>query len=135
MVEFLLSRLVLSKPNTCFHIQKHLEPLRIHLSSQDSRLEPSVLQFLFQMLTNPPLLFCDEPTSGVDTYMATNVIQTLKNMADRGRTVLCSIHQPSSDVFEHFHKYVTLCIILIYCVESVPTLLTNYKYMSIKRLK
>lgn len=62
----------------------------------------------FQILPNPPLFFCDEPTSGVDSYMAVSVVQTLKNMASKGKTVLCTIHQPSSEVFEKFHKSVLI---------------------------
>ena len=31
-----------------------------------------------ELLTNPPLLFCDEPTSGLDSFMAQNVVETLR---------------------------------------------------------
>ena len=62
------------------------------------------LAFASEVLTNPPLMFCDEPTSGLDSFMAENVIQTLRGMASRGKTVLCTIHQPSSQVFALFDK-------------------------------
>jgi ABC-type multidrug transport system ATPase subunit len=52
-------------------------------------------------------MFCDEPTSGLDTFMAGNVIQSLKAESSVGRTVLCTIHQPSSELFALFDKYVT----------------------------
>jgi ABC-type multidrug transport system ATPase subunit len=55
-------------------------------------------------LTNPPLLFCDEPTSGLDSFMAENIVQLLKAMADKDKTVICTIHQPSSEVFALFHQ-------------------------------
>ncbi|XP_053373342.1 protein white-like [Mercenaria mercenaria] len=61
------------------------------------------LSFASEILTNPPLLFCDEATSGLDSFMAENIVQTLKTMANKGKTVLCTIHQPSSDVFSLFH--------------------------------
>ncbi|XP_052810071.1 protein white-like isoform X2 [Mya arenaria] len=60
------------------------------------------LSFASEFLTNPPLLFCDEPTSGLDSFMAENIVQTLKGMADKGKTVVCTIHQPSSEVFALF---------------------------------
>ncbi|WAQ93839.1 WHITE-like protein [Mya arenaria] len=62
------------------------------------------LSFASEFLTNPPLLFCDEPTSGLDSFMAEKIVQTLKVMADKGKTIVCTIHQPSSEVcalFDH----------------------------------
>lgn len=53
---------------------------------------------------NPSLLFCDEPTTGLDSFMALNVMQTLKILAASGRTVICTVHQPSSELFELFDK-------------------------------
>ncbi|XP_060604434.1 protein white-like, partial [Ruditapes philippinarum] len=61
------------------------------------------LSFASEILTNPPLLFCDEPTSGLDSFMAENIVQLLKAMADKDKTVICTIHQPSSEVFALFH--------------------------------
>ncbi|XP_045170126.2 protein white-like isoform X2 [Mercenaria mercenaria] len=66
------------------------------------------LSFASEILTNPPLLFCDEPTSGLDSFMAENIVQTLKNMADKGKTVVCTIHQPSSEVFALFHHVLVM---------------------------
>lgn len=60
---------------------------------------------VIQLLTNPALLFCDEPTSGLDSYMAQNVVATLKDAAARGKTILCTIHQPSSEVYAMFDRY------------------------------
>lgn len=52
------------------------------------------------MITNPPVLFLDEPTSGLDTFTAYNVMSTLRELAHvHGRTVICTIHQPSSEIF------------------------------------
>ncbi|KAL8617477.1 hypothetical protein ACOMHN_048115, partial [Nucella lapillus] len=62
------------------------------------------LSFACEILTNPALLFCDEPTSGLDSFMAKKVVETLQEMAAQGRTVLCIIHQPSSDIFALFHR-------------------------------
>eukprot|EP00027_Filamoeba_sp_ATCC50430_P018747 CAMPEP_0168573442 /NCGR_PEP_ID=MMETSP0413-20121227/18538_1 /TAXON_ID=136452 /ORGANISM="Filamoeba nolandi, Strain NC-AS-23-1" /LENGTH=655 /DNA_ID=CAMNT_0008606695 /DNA_START=45 /DNA_END=2009 /DNA_ORIENTATION=- len=62
-----------------------------------------------QLLTNPGLLFLDEPTSGLDSTRSHNIMSTLKRLARRGdRTVVCSIHQPRSDIFELFDKILLL---------------------------
>ncbi|KAJ6300435.1 hypothetical protein OIU76_021265 [Salix suchowensis] len=52
-----------------------------------------------ETLTNPHVLFLDEPTTGLDSASAFFVIRALRNMAYDGKAVICSIHQPSSDVF------------------------------------
>ncbi|XP_057331763.1 protein scarlet-like [Microplitis mediator] len=57
-----------------------------------------------QLLTEPKILFCDEPTTGLDSYSATVVIDALKNIASKGRIVICSLHQPASGLLDHFHK-------------------------------
>ena len=51
-----------------------------------------------EMITNPCILFLDEPTSGLDTFTAYSVVSILKELAESGRTVVATIHQPSSDV-------------------------------------
>jgi ATP-binding cassette, subfamily G (WHITE), eye pigment precursor transporter len=56
-------------------------------------------------MTGPPILFCDEPTSGLDSFLAQQVIQVLKDLARRkNMTIVVTIHQPSSQVFEIFDK-------------------------------
>lgn len=49
-------------------------------------------------------MFCDEPTSGLDSFMAQNVVTVLKSLAEKGKTIICTIHQPSSEVFSMFDK-------------------------------
>ncbi|KAL2334415.1 hypothetical protein Fmac_015628 [Flemingia macrophylla] len=57
-----------------------------------------------EILMRPRLLFLDEPTSGLDSASAFFVTQTLRALARDGRTVIASIHQPSSEVFELFDR-------------------------------
>ncbi|KDP22115.1 hypothetical protein JCGZ_25946 [Jatropha curcas] len=64
--------------------------------------EKKRLSVALEILTRPRLLFLDEPTSGLDSASAFFVIQTLRNIARDGRTVISSIHQPSSEVFALF---------------------------------
>ncbi|KAF7638719.1 ABC transporter domain-containing protein [Meloidogyne graminicola] len=63
------------------------------------------LAFASEIMTGPPILFCDEPTSGLDSYLAKQVIQVLKDLARRkNMTIIVTIHQPSSQLFEMFDK-------------------------------
>jgi len=57
-----------------------------------------------EVLTNPPLLFCDEPTSGLDSFMSASVMELMREMAKQGRSVICTIHQPSSQIFAKFDR-------------------------------
>ena len=66
--------------------------------------EKKRLSFAAEIITNPRLLFVDEPKSGLDAYMAENVISALKTIASEGRTVLTTIHQPSSKVYQMFDR-------------------------------
>lgn len=54
-------------------------------------------------------MFCDEPTSGLDAFMAHNLVSMIRRMArQKGRTIICTIHQPSSDVFSLFDSLLLL---------------------------
>ncbi|VYS59100.1 unnamed protein product [Arabidopsis thaliana] len=57
-----------------------------------------------ELVANPSILFMDEPTSGLDARAAAIVMRTVRNIVDTGRTVVCTIHQPSIDIFESFDE-------------------------------
>ncbi|XP_059664188.1 ABC transporter G family member 9-like [Cornus florida] len=61
-----------------------------------------------EMLINPSLLFLDEPTSGLDSTTAHRIVSILWELANGGRTVVMTIHQPSSSLFYMFHKVLLL---------------------------
>jgi len=61
-----------------------------------------------ELITNPQITFLDEPTSGLDTGAAFNVISILQQLARLQRSVLCTIHQPSSEIFHLFDKAIFL---------------------------
>ena len=62
------------------------------------------LSFASEILTDPPILFCDEPTSGLDYFMALNIVQILKKLCSNGKTIISTIHQPSSELYSFFDK-------------------------------
>lgn len=51
------------------------------------------LAFAVELLNNPVILFCDEPTTGLDSYSAQQLVATLHELAQKGTTILCTIHQ------------------------------------------
>ncbi|KAJ8563005.1 hypothetical protein K7X08_031457 [Anisodus acutangulus] len=61
-----------------------------------------------EMLVNPSLLLLDEPTSGLDSTTAQRIVATLRWLARGGRTVITTIHQPSSRLFWMFDKIIVL---------------------------
>ncbi|KAH6812978.1 ABC-2 type transporter family protein [Perilla frutescens var. frutescens] len=64
--------------------------------------EKKRVSIALEILTRPCIMFLDEPTSGLDSAAAFFVIQSIKNLARDGRTIISSIHQPSSEVFALF---------------------------------
>jgi ABC-type multidrug transport system ATPase subunit len=62
-----------------------------------------------ELITDPSLIFLDEPTTGLDSFTATSVMATLGQLAQYGnRTVVSTIHQPNSDIFEKFDRLLLL---------------------------
>ncbi|KAL6950965.1 hypothetical protein ACO0QE_000249 [Hanseniaspora vineae] len=76
------------------------------------------LGIAIQMISNPKILFLDEPTTGLDSYSAILLLNTLKKLCKLyGTTFILSIHQPRADIFS---KYLDQLIILstgklVYC--------------------
>ncbi|XP_031375470.1 ABC transporter G family member 26 isoform X2 [Punica granatum] len=57
-----------------------------------------------EILVDPSLLLLDEPTSGLDSTSANRILQILQGLAKAGRTIITTIHQPSSRMFHMFDK-------------------------------
>jgi ABC-type multidrug transport system ATPase subunit len=56
----------------------------------------------FEMVSNPQILFLDEPTSGLDSFAAKTVMDSLRDLAFYGRTIVATIHSPSAEIFRTF---------------------------------
>ena len=61
-----------------------------------------------ELITRPQILLLDEPTSGLDALSARMICETLVRLARGGRTVISTIHQPSSQVFQLFDRLLLL---------------------------
>ncbi|XP_055836072.1 pleiotropic drug resistance protein 1-like [Solanum dulcamara] len=62
------------------------------------------LTIAVELVASPSIIFMDEPTWGMDARAAAFVMRTIRNTVDTGRTIICTIHQPSIDIFEAFDE-------------------------------
>lgn len=98
-------------------VDERIEHLVAHLGLSkilDTRLcylsggERKKVALAVQLINDPPILFCDEITTGLDSYSAAHIINTLKRVAHGGKIVICTIHQPASGVFDQFNQIILL---------------------------
>ncbi|CAG9113377.1 unnamed protein product [Plutella xylostella] len=84
------------------------------------------LSIAVELIDNPPVIFLDEPTTGLDSLTSSQCIDMLKNLARNGRTVVCTIHQPSASIYALFDQvYILaegLCIYNGSSANTVPYL-------------
>ncbi|KAL3515883.1 hypothetical protein ACH5RR_022785 [Cinchona calisaya] len=66
------------------------------------------LTIAVELVANPSIIFLDEPTTGLDARAAAIVMRIVKNVGGTGRTIVCTIHQPSIDIFEAFDELILL---------------------------
>lgn len=64
------------------------------------------LTIAVELVSSPSIIFLDEPTTGLDAQAAAIVMRTVRKVADTGRTIVCTIHQPSIEIFEAFDEVI-----------------------------
>ena len=77
------------------------------------------LTIAVELVANPSIIFMDEPTTGLDARAAAIVMRAVKNAADTGRTIVCTIHQPSIDIFEAFDEVKKILFFEHFKIKSV----------------
>ncbi|KAL3661159.1 hypothetical protein V7S43_013768 [Phytophthora oleae] len=85
-----------------------LHPIADRIIRGSSMEQMKRLTIGVEMAAQPSVLFLDEPTSGLDARSAKLIMNGVRKVADTGRTVLCTIHQPSSEVFSVFDNLLLL---------------------------
>ncbi|OMO88104.1 ABC transporter-like protein [Corchorus olitorius] len=70
--------------------------------------EKKRLSVACELIASPSVIFADEPTTGLDAFQAEKVMETLRQLAQDGHTVICSIHQPRGSVYDKFDDIVLL---------------------------
>ncbi|KAK4423480.1 ABC transporter G family member 7 [Sesamum alatum] len=70
--------------------------------------EKKRLSLACELIASPSVIFADEPTTGLDAFQAEKVMETLRQLAQDGHTVICSIHQPRGSVYVKFDDIVLL---------------------------
>ncbi|XP_042501810.1 ABC transporter G family member 7 isoform X2 [Macadamia integrifolia] len=70
--------------------------------------EKKRLSVACELIASPSVIFADEPTTGLDAFQAERVMETFRQLAEDGHTVVCSIHQPRGSVYTKFDDIVLL---------------------------
>ncbi|XP_022916467.2 ATP-binding cassette sub-family G member 1-like isoform X3 [Onthophagus taurus] len=90
-----------NKIKTCLSIVEKLN-LTSSLNTMTENLsggEKRRLSIALELISDPPIIFMDEPTSGLDEVSAKNTIDLLRSLSRDGKTIICTIHQPSNIIF------------------------------------
>jgi ABC-type multidrug transport system ATPase subunit len=86
---------------------KHLKvgsPLKKYISGGQRKR----LNIALELIREPSVLFVDEPTSGLSSMGSENVMLLLKEQALKGKLVIVNIHQPYSDIYKLFDRFLVL---------------------------
>mmetsp|Transcript_14063 Transcript_14063/g.34045 ORF Transcript_14063/g.34045 Transcript_14063/m.34045 type:complete len:381 (+) Transcript_14063:625-1767(+) len=80
-----------------------------------------------ELVTKPSMVFLDEPTSGLDSYSAVQLCNVLRKVAAAGASVLFTIHQPASEIFNAFDNIILMNKGRVMYQGSVPDVPDYFK--------
>lgn len=88
----------------------HIKELKVGdaLNKSISGGQRKRLNIALELIREPAVLFVDEPTSGLSSRDSENVIDLLKELTYKGKLIFVVIHQPSSDIYKMFDKFILL---------------------------
>ena len=75
-----------------------------------SRGERKRLSIAVELITNPSLLFLDEPTTSMDTFTAEKILQIVLKMKQKQRTIIATIHQPNTQIYHNFDQLMIMSL-------------------------
>ncbi len=73
-----------------------------------SRGEKKRLSIAIELITNPALVFMDEPTTSMDTFTAEKIIEIINKLKLKGRTIIATIHQPNTEIYRNLDQLMLL---------------------------
>ena len=73
-----------------------------------SRGERKRLSIAIELITNPSLIFMDEPTTSMDTFTAEKIVEIINRLSLKGRTIIATIHQPNSNIYKRLDRLMLL---------------------------
>ncbi|KAH8802990.1 P-loop containing nucleoside triphosphate hydrolase protein [Xylogone sp. PMI_703] len=80
-----------------------------------------------ELVTSPQLLCLDECTSGLDSHSAFSVISTLQQISRLNVAVLCTIHQPSFEIFSRFDRVILMALGRIAFHGTIPDAVAHFE--------
>ena len=84
-----------------------------------------------ELITDPNMIFLDEPTTGLDSFTANTIVNVMGDLAKSGKTVIWTIHQPNSETYEWFDRLMLLAagrIIYLNKAELAVNFFTSIGY-------
>lgn len=75
-----------------------------------TRGEKKRLSIAVELITNPSLLFLDEPTTSMDAFTAEKIVKILHKLKHKGRTIIATIHQPNTHIYNSFDQLMIMSL-------------------------
>ncbi|KOB71082.1 putative the eye pigment transporter, partial [Operophtera brumata] len=119
--DLLQPRLTVEEILQTLGLLNHKDTMSERLSGGQSKR----LSVALELVNNPPIIFLDEPTTGLDIVSIRQLVVLLRLLSRQGRTIICTVHQPSASLFTLFDRIYVLARGMC-CYQGAPQLLVSY---------